>query len=101
MNIYISNIINSNKLFKILYYTILIFTTAYIFLQLKFDLNAGGNPWKQGDWLINSEAGLVRRSIAGDFIFFLSDIFKIPILNMVVLVQTIFLLMLILVQSLP
>ncbi len=94
MSIYISNVLNSNKLFKLLYYTILIFTTAYIFLQLKFDLNAGGNPWKQGDWLINSEAGLVRRSISGDFIFFLSDISKIPILNMVVLIQTIFLLML-------
>ncbi|SNT01125.1 hypothetical protein [Tropicimonas sediminicola] len=41
--------------------------------NLWIDYRAGGDPFRQGDWLINSAAGFVRRSLPGDLVLALSD----------------------------
>lgn len=41
--------------------------------DLVHDYSVGGNRWQQGDWLINSLSGLVRRGTIGTGIILLSD----------------------------
>lgn len=41
---------------------------------LWIDYRAGGDYFRQGDWLINSAAGFVRRSVPGDLLIALSDL---------------------------
>lgn len=38
---------------------------------------AAGNEWKQGDWLINTGGGMVRRGLAGDALLAFSDLLGI------------------------
>lgn len=54
----------------------LVLTTFFAFLsyRIALDVQFGGNEWKQGDWLINSERVDVRRSATGDIVLFLSDL---------------------------
>ncbi|MGX9352346.1 hypothetical protein ACS3QZ_14180 [Shimia sp. W99] len=59
---------------EILSVFVLLSSLSYLFLRLIHDVRHGGNPWKQGDWLINSQAGTVRRSLTGDFTFLVSDL---------------------------
>ncbi len=44
-----------------------------VIYALSEDVLGGGSAWKQGDWLINSEGGRIRRSLSGDLILMLSD----------------------------
>ena len=76
---------------EILSYFILLFSLSYLFLMLLQDVWDGGNAWKQGDWLINSQAGTVRRSLLGDFTFLLSDAFRTSPLIMLSVIQALFL----------
>ncbi len=46
---------------------------ALVLVGLGRDLAAGGNPWKQGDWLISLAAGPLRRGALGSAILWLSD----------------------------
>lgn len=44
-----------------------------ILFHLLLDLGAGGNPWKQGDWLINRETVDIRRGYFGSLILAVAD----------------------------
>jgi hypothetical protein len=69
----------------------LIISFIYISLNVYFDYRAGGNNWKQGDWLINNEAGNLRRGSFGSIILSASDIFVSSPLLIVSLIQIMFL----------
>ena len=64
-------------------------TVSFINFSIKIfrDFQSGGNPWKQGDWLINSENGPIRRSFSGDFMIWLSDLFDLHVVTPVVISQ--------------
>jgi hypothetical protein len=53
----------------------LILTSVLIYLlyTLYIDWSLGGNPWKQGDWLIHGLAGPIRRGPFGTGLLALSD----------------------------
>lgn len=55
------------------------------------DLRSTGNPWKQGDWLINSVNGPARRSFTGDVFIWLSDFSRFNPLEITILFQVILL----------
>ena len=50
-------------------------------------ISSGGDPWRQGDWLINYSAGPVRRGISGEFFLALSQTWNVDPLALVVGVQ--------------
>jgi len=62
-------------------------SAAYVLLHLIRDVWNGGHAWKQGDWLINSENVVVRRSLSGDVILAISDVLDISPLFVVAGVQ--------------
>jgi hypothetical protein len=65
----------------------LLISFTYISLRVIYDYRMGGNPWKQGDWLINNAAGLIRRGPFGSAIIFISDLIDINPLLLVSVVQ--------------
>lgn len=66
----------------------------YYSLQLLLNYQRGGNEWKQGDWLINSENGPIRRSFTGDLFIWISDLTGANILVPVIATQILFALLL-------
>ncbi len=66
----------------------------YISLQVLLDYKRGGQPYKQGDWLINNLGGDIRRGHLGSAIIYISDILGSSPLLIVVLIQIITLLVL-------
>lgn len=59
-----------------------------VLARVWFDYLHHGSSWRQGDWLINSNAGLVRRGFVGDGLIALSDATGITLLPLVLIVQT-------------
>ena len=53
---------------------ILLLGFLYVSLRVLYDYIAGGNSWKQGDWLINNAAGSIRRGPLGSFIISIDDL---------------------------
>ncbi len=60
---------------------------TYISLRVVYDCLIGGNEWKQGDWLINNAAGLIRRGPFGSGIISISDVLGINLLLLVSVIQ--------------
>lgn len=58
-----------------------------VIARLWFDFRGGGNDWRQGDWLINSGSGFVRRSLFGDAILFLGDLSGLSLLAFLIGLQ--------------
>tara|TARA_R110000751_G_scaffold8041_3_gene32520 strand:- start:23475 stop:24644 length:1170 start_codon:yes stop_codon:yes gene_type:complete len=65
----------------------LVISFFHISVQVARDVAAGGNGWKQGDWLINSINGDVRRGFSGDLFIYASDIFGTELLTLVAVTQ--------------
>lgn len=55
-------------------FAVLTLCTALLLAVHLADWQAGGDPWKQGDWLINLADGPVRRGLAGDALLRLGDL---------------------------
>lgn len=53
------------KLIRYLLYAIVTWTVFVYFLQIQ----DGGTSWKTGDWLINYQAGFVRRGLIGEILY--------------------------------
>lgn len=68
-------------------FSVLFIVFVYVLVALYSDITAGGNDWRQGDWLINNEYQLVRRGIFGSLVFSISDHFLINPLLLVVVTQ--------------
>lgn len=66
---------------------ILFLSFLYISLRIFYDYRAGGNGWKQGDWLINNAAGPVRRGPFGSAIISISDTINLDPLFVVCTIQ--------------
>ena len=58
------------------------FIFTYLLNHLANNISLGGNNFSQGDWLINSHAGLTRRFMIGDILLYLSDFFDIGLLKL-------------------
>ena len=58
------------------------FIFTYLLNHLVNNISLGGNNFSQGDWLINSHAGLTRRFMIGDILLYLSDFFDIGLLKL-------------------
>lgn len=65
----------------------------YLALSLRKDWVRGGNGWRQGDWLINSNVSFVRRGELGSAILWMSDFFSLNPLSIVVVIQLILLIL--------
>lgn len=63
----------------------------YISLRGFFDYRRGGESWKQGDWLINSAAGPIRRGPFGSAIISISDWLNLDLLAFVIIIQIVLL----------
>ena len=67
---------------------LLFFVCLVIVILAAFgDLAAGGNSWKQGDWLINNEAGFIRRGVFGSALLDLSALLGMNPVRLVVYLQ--------------
>ncbi len=62
-------------------------TLLHILWLLSVDYTAGGNSWKQGDWLINSLGSPARRGIFGSALLRLSDLLGTSPLLLLILLQ--------------
>ncbi|WP_099826716.1 hypothetical protein [Oceaniglobus indicus] len=60
---------------------------ALVAWSLWRDLARGGDPWRQGDWLINGGAGAIRRGPFGSAMIALSDLVGASPVGVVVAVQ--------------
>ena len=69
----------------------LLLAALYILQQSVQNYQDGGDLWKQGDWLINSELGPVRRAFLGNIILRISDISNTSPLLITWLIQVILL----------
>jgi hypothetical protein len=67
---------------------------SFILFKCIQDYFKAGNPWKQGDWLINSQYVDVRRGLFGDFLLFISDFLTLSPLTVVISTQVLLLLLL-------
>ena len=65
------------------------FAVLYSFYKLFVNYRNGGNMWKQGDWLINSEMQPIRRAFMGDIILAISDALSTSPLLVTIMIQTI------------
>lgn len=72
---------------SVAFFGVLLITVFPVLARLWFDFLTRGNGWRQGDWLINSGAGPVRRGIIGDALIWLSDASSIPLLTLTIAVQ--------------
>lgn len=61
--------------------------TLITLIGLLRDLQAGGNEWKQGDWLISNAAGWLRRGPMGTALLAMADAAHLSPLVVVLLVQ--------------
>ncbi|WP_143541685.1 hypothetical protein [Rhodoferax fermentans] len=55
------------------YYLLLWLILAVIILYYFIEVFNGGNEWKTGDWLINYQAGIVRRGLLGQILYTVSN----------------------------
>ena len=68
-------LINYQKMMRFAMPFVLICSCTFILIKLFFlVVISGGNGWHQGDWLINSSAGLVRRALIGDFVLLFANL---------------------------
>lgn len=56
---------------------VFLFAGLIVLSDLAFDIMTGGNPWRQGDWLINSNLEHVRRGLLGSVIIFVADMLAV------------------------
>ena len=76
-----------NRAILVLGYGALLIVLTVLLARLMRD---GGNPWQQGDWLINYGAGIVRRGLSGHLILGTSDWLRAdPMLLLAVLQGTV------------
>tara|TARA_R110002110_G_scaffold54639_4_gene156680 strand:+ start:1217 stop:2449 length:1233 start_codon:yes stop_codon:yes gene_type:complete len=78
---------------EIAFFSLYTVATAYIALNLLHDYSIGGHDWKQADWLINNEGGLVRRGLIGSFLIGLSRFSSLDLLALTIGLQLILLLL--------
>ena len=69
----------------------LVFSFMLLSVRVLRDFRSGGDPWKQGDWLINNAGGQIRRGPFGSLLISVSDILKIDPLQFVVVLQVLLL----------
>ena len=68
-------LMNYQKIMRFAMPFVLICSCTFILIKLFFLVAiSGGNGWQQGDWLINSSAGLVRRALIGDFVLLFANL---------------------------
>lgn len=58
-----------------------------LILLLTRSIVEGGNPWQQGDWLINFGAGIVRRGLGGYLIVGLADALGMNPMHLLAVIQ--------------
>jgi len=75
-------IFNKHQLIKIFFLLIFI---NYSFFSIRHSLRE--NPWIAGDWLMNYEAGILRRGLSGEIILLLSNISSINPTYLVIFFQ--------------
>lgn len=72
---------------EIAFFSLYVVATVYIAFNLMHDYSIGGHDWKQADWLINNEGGLVRRGYLGSFFIGVSRLTSIDLLLLTIGVQ--------------
>lgn len=82
------------KFFKYSANTLFFISSVYISLRIIYDYLRGGDPWKQGDWLINNAAGPIRRGPFGSAIISVSDFLNLNPLLIVSIIQISFIIIL-------
>jgi hypothetical protein len=65
-----------------------LFSGLIVLGDLAFDIMTGGNVWRQGDWLINSNLEHVRRGLLGSWVIALADMLAISPLYALAVLQT-------------
>lgn len=65
------------------------FAAFWILHDLAADLAEGGNPWKQGDWLINDLAGPLRRGPLGSLLIRAADALGLGPLGLLIPLQSV------------
>jgi hypothetical protein len=70
---------------------VLVYSLGLGLFCLGLELARGGDEWKQADWLINSQAGPVRRGGFGDMVLALAALLGVQALTLVVALQALFL----------
>ena len=66
---------------------LLVTSFAYYTVTVSEISRAGGDSWLQGDWLINSENGPIRRSLTGDVTFWIAERFQLDALFVISVLQ--------------
>lgn len=75
------------KTIHYLFFLIAAISFSFFSISVLNDYFVGGEPYKQGDWLINSENGPVRRALTGDLFIWISDATGLNLLLVVALAQ--------------
>lgn len=78
---------------EITFFSLYAIATACIAFNLLHDYSIGGHDWKQADWLINNESGLVRRGFVGSLLLSVSDLTSADLLALTIGLQLVLLLL--------
>jgi hypothetical protein len=80
---------NLRRLFGVAAFcALLVGVLAYVLLYLHQDFLAGGNSWRQGDWLIHNFVDPVRRGVFGSGLLAVAAAFDIGPLTLLVSIQS-------------
>lgn len=86
--IFTKKLLSNNKVLLLL---LTVITLNYFFFNYRLIFRQ--NAYIAGDWLINYQGGFVRRGLFGEIIFFFTNNFNIPVLNLVYFFSSIFFLL--------
>ena len=67
--------------------SLLTLSAAIVMQQLWLDWHMGGQAWRQGDWLIHTFGGNIRRGAFGTALLYSADTFGISALNLLIGLQ--------------
>ena len=77
------NVFNNHTLVKIFFSFIFL---NYLYFSIRLSLRE--NSWIAGDWLMNYEAGILRRGLSGEIILLISKISTISVTYLLIFIQT-------------
>ncbi|MEM9433519.1 MAG: hypothetical protein AAGA12_06310 [Pseudomonadota bacterium] len=72
---------------NLLFSSFLLVLSLPVLARLWWDLRGGGDPWRQGDWLVNFGSGPIRRGWFGESIIWMSDALSVPLLHVTIALQ--------------
>ncbi len=75
------------RVIQLTIFLLVVLSSVIVIVGLVIRKAAGGDPWQQGDWLINYTAGFVRRGLFGHGVYFLDQALPLSLSTILFIIQ--------------